>query len=189
MPGSLRRFGPAQATGETRFDHTGSTRMLSPAVWISQLAWPTNDSRTLSPSTRGGGVSACGLGAHSGQLGAAGRGRIASAAPHPAISAARPRDRRNARRRNDRRPARHRFSCVNPEEGTPSTAAPASAENTAGAFHARLASKACFGKGEPTRKASRNCHLAATFLDFSGLRGFNAATPRKDVLFDPPPGP
>ena len=68
MPGSLCRFGPAKLTGETRIDHTGSTRMLSPAVWISQLAWPTNDSRTLSPSTRGGGVSACGLGTHSGQL-------------------------------------------------------------------------------------------------------------------------
>jgi hypothetical protein len=67
MPGSLRRFGPAKRTGEARSDHTGSTRMFSPEVWISQLTWPTNDSRTLPPSTRGGGVSACGLGTHSGQ--------------------------------------------------------------------------------------------------------------------------
>ena len=58
MPGSLCRFGPANENGEARIDHTGSTRMLSPAVWISQLAWPTNDSRTLLPSTRAGGVSA-----------------------------------------------------------------------------------------------------------------------------------
>ncbi len=67
MPGSLCRFGPAQANGEARSDHTGSTRMFKPAVWISQLACPTNDSRTLSPVTRAGGVSACGLGAQSGQ--------------------------------------------------------------------------------------------------------------------------
>jgi hypothetical protein len=32
--------------------------MFSPEVWISQLAWPTNDKRTLPPLTRGGGVSA-----------------------------------------------------------------------------------------------------------------------------------
>src|SRR5579859_4894210 len=66
MPGSLRRFGPAKAKGEARCDQTGSTRMLRPAVWISQLACPTNDSRALPPSTRAGGVSAWGLGAHSG---------------------------------------------------------------------------------------------------------------------------
>ena len=58
MPGSLRRFGPANATGEARSDHTGSTRMFSPDAWISQLACPTNDNRTLLPLTRGGGVSA-----------------------------------------------------------------------------------------------------------------------------------
>src|SRR5436305_792816 len=28
-----------------------------------------------------------------------------------------------------------------------------------------------------------------TFLDFWGVRGFNARNLRKDVLFDPPPGP
>ena len=67
MPGSLQRFGPAQLTGDARADHTGSIRMFSPDVWISQLAWPTNDNRALSPFTRAGGVSACGLGAHSGQ--------------------------------------------------------------------------------------------------------------------------
>ncbi len=67
MPGSLWRFGPAKLTGETRIDHTGSTRMLSPAVWISQLAWPTKENRTLLPSTRGGGVSACSLSTQSGQ--------------------------------------------------------------------------------------------------------------------------
>jgi hypothetical protein len=67
MPGSLQRFGPAQLTGDARPDHTGSIRMFSPDVWISQLAWPTYDNRALSPQTRAGGVSACGLGAHSGQ--------------------------------------------------------------------------------------------------------------------------
>jgi hypothetical protein len=66
MPGSLWRFGPAQANGEARIDHTGSIRMFSPEVWISQLAWPTNDSRTLSPVIRCGGVSVKGLGVHSG---------------------------------------------------------------------------------------------------------------------------
>ena len=68
MPGSLCRFGPAKATGEARIDHTGSTRMLRSAVWISQVTWPTNDSRTLSPLTRGGGVSLCAFGTQSGQL-------------------------------------------------------------------------------------------------------------------------
>ena len=58
MPGSLWRFGPAQSTGEARADQTGSTKMFKPAVWISQLAWPTNDNRTFSPVTRAGGVSA-----------------------------------------------------------------------------------------------------------------------------------
>ena len=67
MPGSLCRFGPANETGEARIDHTGSTRMLRSAVWISQLAWPTNESRTLSPLTRGGGVSLWAFGTHSGQ--------------------------------------------------------------------------------------------------------------------------
>src|SRR5207244_10055531 len=68
MPGSLWRLGPAKLTGETRIDHTGSTRMLRPPVWISQLAWPTNDNRTLLPSTRGGGVSACAFCTQSGQV-------------------------------------------------------------------------------------------------------------------------
>jgi len=39
------------------------------------------------------------------------------------------------------------------------------------------------------RPGSRKRHLAAAFLDFHGLRGFNRADPRKDVLFDPPTGP
>src|SRR3954447_24823354 len=68
IPGSLRRLGPANENGEARIDHTGSTRMLRPAVWISQLAWPTNENRTLLPSTRAGGVSENGLGTHSGQF-------------------------------------------------------------------------------------------------------------------------
>jgi len=38
MPGSLCRLGPAQLTGDARSDQIGSIRMLSPAVWISQLA-------------------------------------------------------------------------------------------------------------------------------------------------------
>src|SRR5258705_4996469 len=67
VPGSLQLFGPAQLTGDARADHTESTTMFSPDAWISQLAWPTNDNRTLSPQTRAGGLSACGLGAHSGQ--------------------------------------------------------------------------------------------------------------------------
>jgi len=58
MPGSLTRFGPAKLTGEARSDQIGSTRMLVPAVWISQLAWPTKEKRIVSPAIRGGGVSA-----------------------------------------------------------------------------------------------------------------------------------
>ena len=42
--------------------------MLRSPVWISQVTWPTNDSRTLSPLTRGGGVSLCAFGTQSGQL-------------------------------------------------------------------------------------------------------------------------
>jgi len=45
-------------TGDARIDHTGSTRIFWPAVWISQLAWPTKENRILSLPTRGGGVSA-----------------------------------------------------------------------------------------------------------------------------------
>src|SRR6185312_8971727 len=59
---------PAQANGETRTDQTGSTRMFKPAVWISQLAWPTNESRTVPPSTRAGGLSENGLGSQSGHF-------------------------------------------------------------------------------------------------------------------------
>src|SRR5437899_1740440 len=54
--------------GEARIDHTGSTRMLRSRVWISQVTWPTNDSRTLSPPTRAGGVSLWAFGTQSGQL-------------------------------------------------------------------------------------------------------------------------
>jgi hypothetical protein len=46
-----------------------------------------------------------------------------------------------------------------------------------------------FGKVEPIRKARRKCLFSVTFLDFQALRGFNPANHRKDVLFDPPPGP
>ena len=42
--------------------------MLRSPVWISQVTWPTNDSRTLSPLTRGGGVSLWAFGTQSGQL-------------------------------------------------------------------------------------------------------------------------
>jgi hypothetical protein len=45
------------------------------------------------------------------------------------------------------------------------------------------------GKGVADRPGSRKRHFAAAFLDFHGLRGFNRADPRKDVLFDPPTGP
>src|SRR5215468_11884127 len=68
MPGSLCRFGPAKLTGETRIDQTGSTRMLRPDVWISQLACPTKERRTLFPSTRGGGVSRKGPSVHVGHF-------------------------------------------------------------------------------------------------------------------------
>jgi hypothetical protein len=46
-----------------------------------------------------------------------------------------------------------------------------------------------FRKGVAAPQASQKRHLTATFLDFLGLREFNARNPRKDVLFDPPPGP
>src|ERR1700743_2831414 len=46
-----------------------------------------------------------------------------------------------------------------------------------------------FGKGEPTHKAPRKYRFSVTFIDCWGLRGFNRPNPRKDVLFDPPPGP
>jgi hypothetical protein len=61
MPGSLCRFGPANGTGEARIDHTGSIRMFSPRGLDQPAAWPTNDSRTLWPETRGGGVIAVGI--------------------------------------------------------------------------------------------------------------------------------
>src|SRR4051794_14274852 len=46
-----------------------------------------------------------------------------------------------------------------------------------------------FRQGGSGPAGSRKCHLAATFLDFPGVRRFNPRNPRKDVLFDPPPGP
>src|SRR6201999_2047120 len=59
---------PGKGERRDRSDHTGSTRIFRPAVWISQLAWPTKENRTLPPSTRAGGVSEKGLGAQSGHL-------------------------------------------------------------------------------------------------------------------------
>lgn len=58
MPGSLCRFGPAKLTGDTRDDQTGSTRMLSPPVWISQLACPTKEAHpaAIDPLRRGVGM-------------------------------------------------------------------------------------------------------------------------------------
>jgi hypothetical protein len=38
-------------------------------------------------------------------------------------------------------------------------------------------------------QGSRKCRFSVTFLDFCGLRGFNASIHRKDVLFDRPTGP
>jgi len=46
----------------------------------------------------------------------------------------------------------------------------------------------CFRKGLEAPRASRNCHLDRTFLDFSRPAAFNAGNFRKDVLFDPPTG-
>jgi hypothetical protein len=46
-----------------------------------------------------------------------------------------------------------------------------------------------FGKGVPSGKTPEKYHFCVTFLDFRGLRGFNRRNSRKDVLFDPPPGP
>ena len=42
---SFTRFGPRRPKGEARSDQTGSIRMLRPAVWISSVAWPTNEMR------------------------------------------------------------------------------------------------------------------------------------------------
>src|SRR4051794_37764894 len=61
MPGGLTRFGPAKESGEARGDQTGSVRMLSPAVWISSVEWPTMVSRRPDPSIRAEGF-ACGNG-------------------------------------------------------------------------------------------------------------------------------
>src|ERR1700757_2376565 len=44
------------------------------------------------------------------------------------------------------------------------------------------------GKGWPFKKP-RTVGFSASFLDFSGLWGFKAATSRKEFLFDPPTGP
>ena len=41
MPGALTRRGPAKETGETRSDHTGSVRKVSPPAWMSIVACPT----------------------------------------------------------------------------------------------------------------------------------------------------
>ena len=47
--GSFTRFGPMKSIGDTRSDQTGSIRMLSPAVWIRKLAWPTKEMRNARP--------------------------------------------------------------------------------------------------------------------------------------------
>ena len=151
--------------------------MFRPAVWISQLAWPTNDSRTLSPSTRGGGVSACALGAHSGQ---------ACALPVPAELPAQhlaQRFRRHAVGIEELlavemigdRPVIG-FHAVHPDEGTRSPRRRRPAMRTRGdALIARLASKrSCFGKGvDLPRRASRKApvrpRLSLTFRPCGGL--------------------
>jgi hypothetical protein len=63
----LTRVGPANDTGETRFDQTGSIRMFKPAVCSSHDAWPMNESRHAALSTRRGGRSLKGLAAQAGQ--------------------------------------------------------------------------------------------------------------------------
>src|SRR3979411_1024235 len=53
----------------------------------------------------------------------------------------------------------------------------------------RLASKSSVSARKKPVRGLHETAISPTFLDFSGLRGFNARNPRKDVLFDPPPGP
>jgi hypothetical protein len=76
-------------------------------------------------------------------------------------------------------------------DGTPTTtAAPANRPRTRRVvFTSDWPQNLRFGKGEPAGKAPRKCRFSATFVDFWGLRGFNRRNSRKDVLFDPPPGP
>ena len=79
------------------------------AVWISQLAWPTNDKpHPVAGRPAPAGCRHAGSAPIPARPAAAGRGRTASAARREATSAARHRDRKTAFRRNDRKAARHR---------------------------------------------------------------------------------
>src|SRR5436190_15463552 len=64
-----------------------------------------------------------------------------------------------------------------------------SEKSATGDFHGpiRLQNRG-FGKG-PAAICSYENLSGPTFLDFWGVRGFNARNLRKEVLFDPPPGP
>src|SRR6516165_7792851 len=68
IPGSFTRLGPTKRNGDARSDHTGSSRIFSPAVCISMLACPTYEMRKTAPSTRVGGRSRYGDGAHTGHF-------------------------------------------------------------------------------------------------------------------------
>jgi hypothetical protein len=46
MPGSLYRRGPAHDTGLQRADQMGSIRMLTPSIWMRNVAWPTGVTRS-----------------------------------------------------------------------------------------------------------------------------------------------
>jgi hypothetical protein len=102
MPGSLTRFGPTKRNGDTRFDHTGSSRILTQSVsacWRgrhmkcarSRLQPVPGDDRRMAtapkPATSPWGRAIDGL--------------RANAADPACFSAVRPVGRKNARRRND----------------------------------------------------------------------------------------
>src|ERR1700728_753517 len=55
MPGARWRLGPEKLTGLTRWDQTGSVRMLRPSVWSNTVEWFTKVTRSSLPSTRDGG--------------------------------------------------------------------------------------------------------------------------------------
>src|SRR5437879_6476530 len=55
MPGGRWRRGPANETGETRSDQTGSVRMFKPSVWMRTVEWLMKVTRVFPAFTRSGG--------------------------------------------------------------------------------------------------------------------------------------
>ena len=64
IPGGRCLFGPANETGEHRSDQIGSVRTFTPSIWISIVAWFTNVTLSLPPSTRSGGFGPGGASTH-----------------------------------------------------------------------------------------------------------------------------